>query len=278
MDFWREILLPALSNALNSVVLLLPRLLAAFLILLIGWVIGRIVDGILCRLLRRLGVNQLAERAGIANLLKNAGFQRDFSFLLGKLVFWSLLLLFLLSAAETLELDALAQTIQNAVAFIPNLLAVVFILLFGSLFARLLSQMVRGAASEAGLEFADGLGRMVYYLTMVVVGIMAVSQLKIQSHVLDIAFAAILGALGLAVAITLGLGTRHIASNVISGIYARKIFLPGQRVQWGELQGELVQVGNINALLKTREGVVSIPNRLLTEEVTHIVSEAREEN
>ncbi len=277
MELWNQVILPALKGVVQDMVGILPQLAGAIIILLVGWLVSKLIGNLIARLLNRLGLDRAAERTGINSFLENAGITRQVSWIVGRLVFWMLLLIFLLSAAEALHLTALAETLQKVVGFIPNVVAALLILVVGSLLARLAGRIVRGIAGEAGIDFAIVLEKLVNGSILIAVVIIAIGQLEIESAVLDIAFGAILGAFGLAVALTLGMGTRSIAQNIICGFYARKIFRIGQRVRIEDQEGELIQFDTVNTKIRTPDGVVSLPNRLLIEGVARVIGEMTEE-
>lgn len=270
MKFWEDMLLPAIKAILNDILRILPNFFAAFILLLIGWIAAKMLDSLASRLLKRFGFNKVAERAGISSFLKNAGFTQEPSWIVGKLVFWMLMLTFLLSAAETLQLDALALTLQKLVAFMPNLVIVVFIIVFGAMLARFLGRLVQGAAVEAGIEFASFLGRLVRNVVIAAIFVIAISQLEIRSAVIDIMFAALLGAGALAIALTLGMGTQNISKNIISGVYARKTFQPGQVISLNGQEGEIVQIGTVNTVIHAESKDILVPNTLLLQEITEV--------
>ncbi len=271
MQFWKDVIEPALQSIFTNMLALLPNLIAAIIILLIGWIVAKIVENVVRRLLKRIGFNNLAERAGISGFLKNAGFNQEVAWVVGKLTFWMLLLVFLLSAAETLELTALALSIQKVVAFIPNLIAVVLILVFGAMLARLTGRLVKGTAVNAGIDFADFLGKLVNNIVLIAIAVIAISQLDIQSSILDTTFGVLIGACGLAVALTLGLGSKTISYNIICGVYARKTFQVGQQIAIDGIKGELMLIGTVNAIIKGENGLISFPNSSLISNQTHII-------
>lgn len=267
MDFLEKILLPALQGIYQQIVGIVPNIIAALAILVIGWFVAKGLSGLAGQLLKKLKLNSIAERAGITGFLKNAGFTHDTSWVVSKLIFWLLMLMFVLSAANALQLTMIAETIQKLVSFIPNVIAVIFIVVFGSLFARFVGRLTRGAATEVGIETADFLGKLVNNLVLVMIVVIAINQLEIQSGVLEITFAMILGAFGLAIALTLGMGTRTIAQNIISGVYARKSFQVGQKVKVHNREGEILEIGTVNTTIRNSKATVSIPNKMLIDEI-----------
>lgn len=268
MTLWEEILLPAFQRFYGDVTDILPNIVAAMAILVLGWLVARGTDIVVRRILQRIGFNRLVERAGVLGFFQSAGYANEPAWIIGKMFFWLLLLTFILTAAETMEFTVIAVTMQKLVSFIPNLIAVVMIVVFGSLFARVLSSIVRGAASDIGLDFADILARAVHVLILIMVLVMAFSELEIHSIVLEITFASVLGAFGLAVALTLGLGSRGVAQNILAGVYARRSFQEGQLIRIRGHQGEVVQIGTVNTILQKEDGSrVAIPNALFISDV-----------
>ncbi len=268
MNFWETMLLPALRGIADQIMAIMPNILAAVVILLIGWITARLFTSLVRKLLQKVRFDTLTERTGISGFLRNAGFARDPSWILGTLVFWLLMLTFVLSAANVLHLSLIAETIQKLVSFIPNIIAVVFIVVFGALFGRFVGRLIRGAATELGLDMAEFLGKLVNNLIIIMVVVIAINQLEIKSGILEITFAAVLGAFGLAVSITLGLGTRSISQNIVSGVYARKSFRAGQRVKLKDVEGDIIEIGTVNTRIRGRKETVSIPNAMLIEETT----------
>ena len=96
----------ALLTLLNQVLLYVPKVISALIILIIGYIIARIVRGILTKGLRLVHFDQVTDRAGITAMLEPV---------LAIVVAWawlgeSLDLLQLSGAAVTLAGISLAQT------------------------------------------------------------------------------------------------------------------------------------------------------------------------
>lgn len=264
MTLWDDILLPALHQVVENIAGILPNVLASIIILLVGWLVAKGLDNLARRLLQKIGFNQMAERAGIMDFLTNAGYPHEPAWMMGKLIYWLVFFMCILAVADVLQLTIIAVTMQRVVAFIPNIMAVILIIVFGSLLARILSGVVRSAASNVGIEFAELLGKAVNMIVLIMVLVMAFSQLEIESVVLEITFAAILGAFGLAIALTLGLGSRGVAQNILSGVYARKSFQVGQWLTVDTHHGEIIEIGTVNTVLRTNdEETITVPNDLL---------------
>ncbi len=258
---------PILQPLYERFVAIVPNVLAAAALLLAGWFTALGLQRLAVRFLKRVSFDRLAEKAGFTTFLRKAGFEPLPSMLVGTMIFWLTMLIFLLSAADALHLTLFAEVVQKLVAFIPNLIAVVFIVLFGSLFGRFVGQLVQGTAEEAGIEAAEILGKLICNVVILLIAVIAFKQLEIESNALELTFAITIGAVGLALALTFGLGMRSVAQNIISGVYVRKIFHVGQEITFQNRHGEILQIGPVSTTVQNAQSVIYVPNKMLIEEV-----------
>ena len=64
--------------------------------------------------------------------------------------------------------------------------------------------------------------------------------------------------------ISLGLGTRSVSNNIISGVYVREQLQPGDEVTVDGFKGTVVAVGTVNTILENEQGeCLSVPNHQL---------------
>ena len=92
-QIWLEMITSALTEMLNRVAAFLPNLVGALLVLLVGWLLAWLAQRIARRVLARLGFDHLAERAGVTEVLTRTGVTTPASHLLGRVIYWLLLLI-----------------------------------------------------------------------------------------------------------------------------------------------------------------------------------------
>ena len=108
---------------------------------------------------------------------------------------------------------------------------------------------------------------------MVFTIILALSQLGIQTDLLTIAASALVIAITLALALAFGFGSRDLARNIMAGYHAKETFQEGQQLSARGHSGQLMSIGTVKSVIKTEDGLVSLPNSVLTdEEVTVLES------
>lgn len=254
------------QETLGEIVKWLPNLFGALVLLLVGWLVARLVQFVIGGLLRRLRLDALTERVGISRLLSNAGLDSSVSNLLARLAYWLLLFVFVLAAAESLGLIGVTETLNKLVGYLPNVLAAAFILLLGSLIAQVIGDAMGKMTTQAGVATGPALGQVVRYTLLVFTIILALGQLGIQTDLLTIAASALVIAVTLALALAFGFGSRDLARNIMAGYHAKETFEEGQQISIRGHSGLLISIGTVKAVIKTGEGLVSLPNSVLTEE------------
>ncbi len=146
---WGQAILNALSNAVNLVLTFIPRLVGFLVILLVGWLIAMLVSKALTLLLRKVGFDRMSERIGLTRFEQRMGVKMDSAGILGKIVYWFILLIFLVPAADALGLPAVSNILNQLVAYIPNVFVAILVLFLGALTATVVADLVRGATASA---------------------------------------------------------------------------------------------------------------------------------
>ncbi|ACO78519.1 Mechanosensitive ion channel protein [Azotobacter vinelandii CA] len=267
LDLWTQSLVAVMKALWFKVTSFIPNLFVALIVVLLGFVVARLLDTLLSKLLAKVGLDRLMSGIGLTRLLVRVGIQVPVSTLVGKIVYWFVLLVFMVSAAESLGLARVSATLDVLALYLPKVFGAALILLAGLLLAQLVNGLVRGAAEGVGLDYASGLGRVVQGLVIIISISVAIGQLEIKTDLLNTVVAIVLISAGVAVALALGLGSREVAGQIIAGIYVRELYRVGQAIRIGDLEGRIEEIGTVKTVLLTTEGeLVSLANRSLLDE------------
>ncbi len=196
----------------------IPRLIGALIIIWIGWFVAGIIYRVVTALLRKLHVDEIAQRAGITAFLARGNVQTDAAGLIGDLAKWFVRLIFLEAAFNALGMPQVVGVINSIILFIPNLIVALIILFIGILAARFLRDVVRSMAQGAGMTGAPTIANITYFAVMAFFFIAAISQIGVATGLLDILFSAAVGGLSLALALAFGLGGRDAAARAINSL------------------------------------------------------------
>ena len=255
-----DALLLAFSDALRTFFAFLPRLLGAVVVLVIGLFVGRAVAALVTRLLRMVGFDRIADRAEIDDFLRNAGVRMDPAAVMGELAKWFVYLIFFQVAASTLGVPELTAILNQIVGYIPRIVVALAILLVGALAANFLAGLVRGSLVSARVGNASLLASIVRWGVVAFATVAALSQLQIAPEIVNTLWTALIGGLGLGLALAFGLGAREAAANVATGQMIKGDIQPGMQIGMDGAQGTVEQVGALYTTVRTGSGQVKIPN------------------
>lgn len=212
---WVKIVSDPFLNFWSRVVATLPAVIGALILLLIGFMLGRGLRAAAQRLLGVMRLDDYTEKFGFNEILSRVGFGRSPSFIIGFLVYWLIVLVFIVSASNVLQLTVVSELLENFVLFIPKLIASILILFGGLVFGHFVAQIVGNAAMTNNVRGGEMLGKIGSLIVIIFSCLMALQHLGIDTQLLGSSFQIILGAVGLAAAIAFGMGGRDVAADII---------------------------------------------------------------
>jgi hypothetical protein len=237
MDF--QPVLDSLGKIVRDLIDFIPRLVNGLIILVVGLLISFLIRAIVRFVFRRIGLNQLADRAGISRVLQDLKIRVTLSEALAQLIFYYLVISFATEAMHLIQLESVAELLTNLLRFIPSAVSAAVIIILGSMFARFLGNTITAVAENVNITYSRGLGKIVEYAILAFVVILAVSTLGIDISILTSSMTIIVASVGLAIALTFGLGSRETARNVIAGYSVQQKLGTGQQVSFGEYSGTI---------------------------------------
>jgi hypothetical protein len=210
-----DMMMDATREFLHQIAAFLPKLLLALFVVAVGWLFAKAVRFAVQRALRAANFNVLTERAGTDNFLRQAGMRGDTTTLFGIVAFWLVILAALIIAFNSLGLTYITDLLGRVVLFTPKLLITMLIVVFGSYCARFVGNAVQAYCVDARIPDAEILGRIVRYVIMTFVVMIALSQVEIGGDIVQRTFLVILGGLMLALALAFGLGGKNWAAALL---------------------------------------------------------------
>ena len=211
----------SLLALLNEVLLYIPKVISAAILLIIGYIIARIVRGLVTKGLRLVHFDQVADRAGITAMLQRAGTKMDGAALLGAIAFWWIFLMFIVNALDALALPTITAYLSLLFGYIPRLFVAFLIVVVGALIANVVAGAVRGATAETSPTTSGLLGTLARWFILLFAVLTAVTELGIAQSMIFILFASAVGMVALAGGLAFGLGGRETAAQIINNWYSR---------------------------------------------------------
>jgi Conserved TM helix len=206
-----QTIVDSLTNALNMVITFIPRLIGFALILLIGWLIAYFVSKALVLLLRKVGFDRMSQRIGLTRFEGRMGVKMDSAGILGKVVFWFILLIFLVPAADALGVPAVSNILNLLVAYIPNVFVAILVLFLGSLAGTVVADLVRGTTASAKVGNPNLFANIARFAIIGFAALIALEQLQIALPLINELFGGIVLAAAIAFGLAFGLGGQETA-------------------------------------------------------------------
>mgnify|MGYP002632181017 FL=1 len=171
-------------------------------------------------------------------------------------------------SADFLGISDLSSFIDNLIAFIPKLIVAFLILMAGLLAADIVRKMINRSLDRVGIEYSGLIANFVYGLLAVMILTVVLSQVEIQTDLLNSAVIIFLAAGSLAITLAMGLGLRPIARNVVSGVYARDSFPPGSLLEIRDTTATVVEVRPVSTRLENEYSeYLVIPNFVMVNQL-----------
>ncbi|MCW9013155.1 MAG: mechanosensitive ion channel [Gammaproteobacteria bacterium] len=254
------------QNIGEQALLYLPKIAAAVMLLVVGWLLARLVRLLVVRAIGSLDHvwQRLVSRRGLEHMQSRQPPTR----IVGELVFWLLMLVFVTLATEVLGLDVFGTWLKQIVSYLPLVVAGLLIVLVGFIVSALARDLVASAAGSAGLARGDLLARTAQMIILFIAIILGIDQIGIDIMFLSVVAGIILAAMLGGIALAFGLGARTHVSNIIAANQLRQIYQIGDKVRIGDTEGRVISITVSRVILETAEGSVDVPAKIFDEQVT----------
>ena len=155
----KDALESSFRQAYEQIAMLAPKVLVTIAVLVVGYVIARLVAKLIASLSETIGLQIAAERSGLAESMCNMGIRRSVPAIVGTIVFWLLMCVFVTTAFNILGLQKLSDAMGNVVDYIPNLLVATVVIVVGLLVASFLRGVVAHQRRPRGVELCGAPGQ-----------------------------------------------------------------------------------------------------------------------
>src|SRR4051812_29014391 len=216
---WSGAMMTSLAAALAMFLSAIPKIIGFAIILVVGWLLSALVEKGIAALLRAVRFNDLAQRSGFADFVNKMNVGTDSAGMIGLIAKWFVRLIAAVVAFDALGLPAGSGGLRDLLMWLPNVIVALVVLVIGGLAARALSNLVRGAASEAGISNPNMLSKIASALVWAFAIVVAVNQIGIATTLVNTLFMAFVGAIALGLGLAFGLGGRETAGQIVSHWY-----------------------------------------------------------
>ncbi|MBZ9571908.1 hypothetical protein KJA15_01035 [Patescibacteria group bacterium] len=208
----------ALLDLWKGVLSFIPNLLAAIVVLIIGWLIAEAIGRLIARILIQLRLNKLFEKADWREALEKADIKVNPAEFIGAICKWILVIVVLSITVEILGLKTFAILLNELVAWLPNLVVAIVIFVVAVIVADLLNKIIRASVKKIGVKYAGFLGMAVRWAIYIFAGLAILLQLGVAPSLINALVMSFLGMIALALGLAFGLGGKEAAARLIEDL------------------------------------------------------------
>lgn len=249
-----------------------PKIFGAILVLLLGWLLARLLRTLVVRAVARFDElwHSVLDRPGLSVSTSQHSPARVF----GELLFWFVLFLFISLAAEVLGIEAFDLWMKDIIGYLLLAALGLFIVWIGYIVSVLARDLVLSATVSAGTPHGEVLATAAQVIIVIIAVILGIDQIGIDILFLvvfiGIVFVTVSGGLALA----FGFGSRTHVQNIIAANQLRQRYQNGEKIRFGEMEGQILEISIARVLLQTQEGRVDIPAKLFDESVIIVLDQS----
>ena len=274
----------ALTTFANSVASDAPKIIAAGVLLTIGFVAGKIVGRVADRTARKIMKKAKLETISDVHLIEETIGKFDSVNLIASTLRWFVYLFFVVAAINALQLQQLTTAMTSLWLWIPNLLAFVLIVLIGSIVANYLIKWVNHELMVRHYGGSRYIGVGVKTVVYSIVFAVGLTQIGIGQSIIPTLVSAfswsIAVAIGAAIAVGLGFTLKDVLPVAIAGAsHQRSVFKIGQKIRIDEVVGTITAVELLHIIVanEKNESVVIPTKDLMNKHVTIIHSKSNKD-
>ena len=219
---WNVLVNDPLREMLTRVMAYLPVLLGALVIFVIGWVVAKAIKRIVEWLLKTLHFETLAEKAGVSEAMRKGDLKMTVSQIVSGLVYWLIMIMVLVMVVNALGMPKASDILERLFAYIPRVIAALFVLVVAMFLATFVSGIVRTAAANAKLPHPELLAGISRWAIIVFAVTISLAQLGIAPMFVTTTFNILLGGIVLALALAFGLGGKDAAARYLNELKQKR--------------------------------------------------------
>ena len=268
---WGTVILSFFQSLINKIGGYLPNVLAAIVIISLGWLGAKLLRALIVKMVQSCGLVELRKKIKLHDLLIKIGIAKGLDQIAGGLAYYMMLLIFLISASEVLGFKIVLETLNKLITYLPHVFGAFVILMIALYLAKVIKDGLAPASNNLNIAYVSALSSALEFLIVGFGIVMALTELGLDVTIFTANITIIISGIVLALALSIGLGSRSVMSNVLARYYIAQLFHIGDKVSLAGQTGTIIRVTPVSIVIKTDEGDTRyIPNeRILIEGSTH---------
>lgn len=205
------------GRALQNGIDLLPKIGYFLLILIVGIIVAKIVQGILTKVLQKVGFDQLVERGGIKQAMSKSKY--DAAAILARIVYYFIFLFVLSAAFNVFGPNPISNFLQQIIFFLPKLFVAILIVVIASAVAAAVKDLLSNLLG--GLSYGSMVANAASLFVVAIGAFAALDQLEIAPLIVGGIYYGLLALIIAPLIIAFGVGGIEPAREAIRALQAK---------------------------------------------------------
>jgi len=261
-----EEILETLKDKMLEMVDVIPNLITAVAIFIVGLILAKFLRKIIKKILVKTGIDRLADRLNEVDVIASSSVDIVPSKLLSSIVYYMVLLVFVMASVEALGMKALSDLMTELINYVPKAISALFVLIIGVLIIDMIKKVVQTACESLGIASAKLLANVVFYFLFLNVALITLKQAELQTTFMENNISIVLGGVILAFSIGYGLASKSLMANMLAAFYSKDKFEEGDEVTVDGEKGIVINIDSTTLTLRVEEGEMVVPLSKLSNE------------
>lgn len=256
----QQVLLSAADSFFSTFASFIPSIIGGLVIFIIGLFVASVLRKFAQKILDWTGFSHATDTAQLNKSLHKMGLKKTLSNIIAAFVYWIVFLVFLTAAFETLGLQIVVRTLNDFIAYLPNVIIGAITIVLALIFGRFVKGLINAGLEQLNISFGNIAATIAEVFIILFGAAIAASQLGLDVTIITANVTILVGGAVAILVLALGLGARTAAGNLINGYYAKQLFKKGAVVNLGGYKGKVKEVNNVAVVLESDNTEIIIPN------------------
>lgn len=268
---YKNIAMESLSTMWLEITKIIPSIIGAIVVLLLGWLITKLVVRLIKKALKLAKAHKLDDKLNEIELFEGKQLHFDTIKVVSTFFKWMIYIMLLIIVSDILNLKIISEQISNFLAYLPQLFVGLIIFTLGLLFANFVKKALRSFFDSMDLSGGKMISQVVFFLLIIFISITALNQAGVNTDIITSNLTMILAAFLLSFALAFGLGAREVVADLLRTFYTRKTYEVGKKIEFEDEIYEIDSINNISIVLKNSEGKLIVPIKDIVENQIRVV-------
>lgn len=211
--FTKEIFLSPFADLWSGIVIILPKLILAIVIFTLGWLIAKVVYKVIVKLGEKLKIDEAVKP--MAGAIEKAGYTLKIGKSIAFLVKWFIVIGSLIISLDLLGLNTTRSLLAGIIAYIPQVIIAIFVLLAGVSLANFTKDIIKGSTALLNVKSAGFLANIARVTLVIFTILISLNIIGFNSEIINILFMGAVAMIAIAGGLAFGLGGQRAAAEAI---------------------------------------------------------------